>query len=162
MATLTLNGDVYVDTDTSTTERFTEVTLTSVGVDRASKAYPQALRGMAGLEQPIAFEISRRVRKKLIDDVLDLCATFVARQPRRTLDGFIDAVVNDGAELVNASWTERDRRDDSTYTQSESGFLRLVDPTVRGDRESLTLVLYPVNRLRFVNSTTYLSDADYN
>lgn len=117
---------------------------------------------MQDLEQPIAFTTERFARKKAIDDLRSIAAKFIARPPRRTLSGFIDAVVNDGAELVKFEWTERDRRDGSTYTQSQFGFFQIGNPTVRGTRESLQLVLYPVNRLRFVNSSTYLSDADYN
>jgi len=117
---------------------------------------------MAGAEQPITFTISRFARKKVIDDLLPHAAKFVARAPRRTLDGFLDAVVNDGAELAQFSWSETDRRDGTSYSQSEWGFYRVVSPQVAGARESLQLVLFPVNRLRFVNSSTYLSDADYN
>lgn len=161
MATLTISFAPYVNDDTSTTTRHSAVTLTSVGVQPREKLYPQSITGLAGGEQPITFDITRFARKKVIDDLLPHAATFIARAPRRTLDGFIDAVVNDGAELAEFSWTERDRRDGSTYTQSEWGFYRIVSPQVAGARESLQLVLYPVNRLRFVNSSTYLSDADY-
>jgi len=162
MSTLTVAFAPYVDTDTSTTTRHASVTLTSVGVQPREKLYPQEIQGLADGEQPITFTISRFARKKVIDDLLPHAASFVARAPRRTLDGFLDAVVNDGAELAQFTWSETDRRDGSTYSQSEWGFYRVQGPQVAGARESLQLVLYPVNRLRFVNSSTYLSDADYN
>jgi len=162
MSTLTVAFAPYVNTDTSTTTRHTSVTLTNVGVQPREKLYPQQVQGLAGAEQPITFSLERFARKKVIDDLLPHAATFVARAPRRTLDGFIDAVVNDGAELAQFTWSETDRRDGTSYSQSEWGFYRVQAPQVAGARESLQLVLFPVNRLRFVNSSTYLSDADYN
>lgn len=157
MATLTISGVVYVNDDASTTTRFTAVELTSVGLTSREKLYPQAISGMADLVEPITFDISRFARKKVVDDLVGIATTFIARPPRRTMSGYIDAVVNDGAELCKFAWTERDRRDDTTFTQEEHGFFRIVSPTVRGTSESLQLVLYPVDRLRFVNSSTYLS-----
>jgi len=162
MSTLTVAFAPYVNDDTSTTTRHASVALTNVGVQPREKLYPQEIQGLADAGQPITFRIDRFARKKVIDDLLPHAATFVARAPRRTLDGFLDAVVNDGAELAQFTWTERDRRDGTTYSQSEWGFYRIQAPQVAGARESLSLVLYPVNRLRFVNSGTYLSDADYN
>lgn len=161
MATLTVTFAPYVNTDTSTTTRHTAVTLTSVSVTVPNKAYPQSIEGLADADAPIAFTFDRFVRKKVIDDLLPHAATRIARAPKVTLDEFSDAVVNDGAELVEFEWTERDRRDDSTYTQSQWGFFTINQPRIQGTRESLTLTLYPVNRLRFVNSSTYLSDAVY-
>jgi len=97
MSTLTVAFAPYVNDDTSTTTRHASVTLTNVGVQPREKLYPQSIQGLADSEQPITFSLERFARKKVIDDLLPHAATFVARAPRRTLDGFLDAVVNDGA-----------------------------------------------------------------
>lgn len=151
MSNLTITGDVFVNDDTSTTERFTSV----------SFVMAQSLTGAAGLEAPLRFDIERPARKAMLDDLKGIATTFIARAPRRTMSGRIDAIVNDGAELCKFAWTERDRTNNNTYSESQFGFFRINEPTIRGHRERLQLVLYPVNRLRFVNSSTYLSDADY-
>lgn len=157
MSTLTISGSVYVNNDAAPTTRFTAVTLSSVGVRVREKLYPQGVTGIADAEEPVTFDVQRYARKKVIDDLLGKSAKFVARGPRRTLDGFRDAIVGDGAELCKFEWTEVDRRSGATYTQSEFGYFRVVNANVQGFQESLQLVLYPVDRLRFVNSSTFLS-----
>jgi len=157
MSTLTISSGVYVNDDVFPTTRFSPISMSSVGVRTREKLYPQKILGMAGAVQPITFDITRFARKKVIDDLLPISATFVAREPRRTLDGSIDAVVNDGAELCKFEWQEVDRRSGSVYTQSEFGYFRIVNAQVDGVQESLQIVLFPVDRLRFVNTSTYLS-----
>lgn len=157
MSTLTISGSVYVNNDAAPTTRFTAVTLSNVGLMSREKLYPQSITGLADADEPITFDITRFARKKIIDDLLGKSAKFVARGPRRTLDGFIDAVVGDGAELCKFEWTEVDRRSNTEYTVDEYGYFRVSNAIVTGMRESLQLIVYPVDRLRFVNSATFLS-----
>jgi len=149
MGTLTISSGVLENDDVSTTSRFTSVTLVSTsGDDPRDKEYPQSIVGAADLVQPIVFSVQRPIRTKMRDDLIPIATTFIARAPRRTRSGFYDAVIDADAELVNFAWSELDRTTTGgSAAVDEWGFFQIIRPTIRGTRETLDLVLFPVDKV---------------
>jgi len=140
---------------TAVAARFTTITLArAAGI---TNAYPNQVEGVPGSYAPITFQwAAQHMRQTAIASLLPIAAVFIARGPTRTIGGKYDAVVNSGAELCLFTWSERDRSAATSESRSISGYFRISHSGMSGMNEQLSVVLYPVDRLRFVGSTDYL------
>lgn len=157
MGTLTISSGVYVNGALSTTSRFTTLTLTNVESNLKDKQYAQRLTGHEDAAEPITFDWTggRAIYQKL-PDLYAISPRRVARGPRVTLSGtIIDAVVDSRGELCKFTYTVRNRQADTTSSHSAWGYFRILNPTITGITETITLALYPITRLRHTNTTDY-------
>lgn len=161
MSTLTISSNVKLN-GTAVAARFTTITLTNASVERWAKSFFQGIQGDPQLYAPITFDWKGRYMRAKVGTATSklaaIAATFVARAPTRTLSGSRDAVVNSGAELCVFAWDELDRsvRPNASLSRVAVGYFQVVAASIQGHDESVSIVLYPVDRLRFVGSTDYL------
>jgi len=154
MSDLVISSSVKLN-GTAVAARFTTITLSS-GAGRTSK-YPNQIQGVPGAYEPLTFQWdAQHLRQTAVASLLPTAAVFVARGPTRTLSGSYDAVVNQGAELCLFTWAERDRSTNTSEPRSVSGYYRISRSGISGAGEQLSVIVYPVDRLRFVGSTDYL------
>jgi hypothetical protein len=145
------------------TTQFSTVTLTSANASVSMKQGPQAIVGHAGLsDEPIAFEFERRTRDTLTGGLAALAVKDLLNGgSRTTLSGAQDAVARSGF-LANFAWSERNNAGGAPTDFNVWGVCRIVQPTVRGARETMTLLVYPCAVFSwtgtenvFVDPTTY-------
>lgn len=139
MASVVISSDVKVN-GTPVSARFTSITL-------EDPHYPVEVSGHVALDRPVTLTFrSRGMNKEKVAGLAAIAASFVAREPRRTLAGYVDAVCNVGTELCKVVF------DDSS--QTIWGFITL-EASVTGADETVMLTVHPVDRLRFVASSDY-------
>ena len=161
MSTLTISSNAKLN-GTAVAARFTTITLTNVGVDMRAKSFFQGVHSHPDLHEPVTFNWDGRYMRSKVGDAASslaaIAATFVARAPTRTLAGKRDAVVNVGAELCEFQWDELDHSvlPNVSLSRVASGYFKVAATSIQGQHERLSVVLYPVDRLRFVGSTDYL------
>lgn len=138
--TITISSDVKVN-GSAVGARFSSIALSGV-------EYPSEIAGHAALKKPISFTWRHQDMQE--DNAADLgaiAANFVLRGPRRTLDGNVDAVVNDEAELCKIVFGVGGN-------QSVYGYIT-VETQAAGMTETTIVTVHPVDRLRFVGSSDY-------
>ena len=155
MATLEISSGVHVGArgtssinqawfSGSPTTQFTTFSLTSTSSDVRLRQGPQSITGHADLvDEPIAFEFSRRTRDTLTTSLAAVAAKDLLNGgPRTTLTGARDAVARSGF-LAKFAWSERVNAG-GTNDFSVWGIARVAQPSVRGLSETMTLLVYPV------------------
>lgn len=141
MATITISSDVKVN-GSPVAARFTTITLTGA-------QYPVEIGGHAALKRPVSFTWRHMdMQADNMTGLGDIAAHFVAREPRRTLNDQIDAVVNVDAELCKVVFG-------ASNDQTVWGYLT-VEASAAGGNETTIVTVHPVDRLRFVGSSDYL------
>jgi hypothetical protein len=116
-------------------------------IDRANEAITFTWRDPIGQSQTFR-------------QLLDALKTFEARrisggQPRRNLSGYRDAVADPGAQICTVTWQEIDPWTGSSIDYSETGIISIVSVRVARREESISVILYPCDRLRFYGMTTF-------
>lgn len=149
---VTFTSSVYVDDATTTSSRFTSFSLDSTA--------GQSLDDVQNLiDQDRGARLLFRGPNLLgmVDTIRDVeCRGLIG--PRANQAGRREAVTRVG-ELFTLAYTLGDGA-----ARSEVGIITNLTVTVRQGKhgQELAFVFHPVNRLRFLNSDSYLSDADYN
>ena len=170
MASLTITSGVHVGSRGtgsihqgwfagSPSTQFTTFALTSANADVKLRQGPQVIIGHADLDdEPIAFEFSRRTRDALTSDLADVAVkSLLNGQPQRTLSGSLQAVARAGY-LANFAWSERTNAGGANTSFSVWGVARVVQPTVRGLTETMTLLVYPCSLLWWTGTETVFVD----
>ena len=155
MATLTISSGVHVGARgtssinqawfaASPTTQFTTFGLTSTSADVRLRQGPQSITGHADLvDEPIAFEFSRRTRDTLTSSLAAVAVKDLLNGgPRTTLTGARDAVARSGF-LAKFAWSERTNAGGVNTDFSVWGIAKVAQPSVRGLSETMTLLVYP-------------------
>ena len=164
MATLTISGGVRENalTGSPATTNFTTITLQNTNNDPKQKTFPTGVLGIPDAIQPVRFTFRRRVRKVAVDDLAPIAVHAFLRVPLMVRGGSVSDCVaqNSSAELAKFTYTVRDGRDDTSYSESFWGVFQLENWARTGADESGTVLAFPCDVLRFANSSTYYANPD--
>lgn len=154
MTTLTISSQAKLN-GTPVSARFTTITL-STDPDPDLNAYPDQLTGDPALKRPLTFEWTwQHVRQKIASDLAAIAAE-IEFGPYRSMAGSYVAIVNPGCELCHFAWSEIDRTTGQAVSRSADGYITIPNASLQGIGERLTIILKPVDRLRFIGSSDYL------
>ncbi len=168
MATLTISSGIYIGAwqpneginqgwfDPSPLTQFTQFSLTSA--NSGIKQGPQAIVGHADLfDEPVAFEFERRTRDTLTSALAAVAVkNLMNGRTRTTLSGFRDAAVVAGY-LARFQWHERrNAQGDAGQAFDIWGICQVVQPSVRGAQERMTLLVRPCDALWWVGTGTVM------
>lgn len=147
------SGSFYVNDDASTTTRFTTFSL-----NPANRETMTAIQNRLGGGKPIQFTFQGSGLLDRLAELEDIaCLGVINGAPRGNLGesgaAFFEAVARSG-ELVKITATLYDETE-----RSDSGIITDLNANVQGSFKNhrIDFVFYPCDRLRFVNSSTYLS-----
>lgn len=147
---ITFSGVVYANEDATTTTRFTAFSL-----DSASNETLTSIRNRLGSGKPInmGFEGPALLDRLAELEAIECLQVTNGGQPYALSDGTFIAVARVG-ELVTITGALADGTE-----RSEAGIITNLVASVRGGKhaQSIDFVFYPCDRLRFTNSSDYLT-----